>query len=110
MKKIINIKKHLLEPPIDFCEMLTTKTACGVKLEQIDFPFMQFDDGAVVMFDAYSSAHKCGAFDFDGGVVAFQFCLCCMTDSGERGVLVVVLDVLVQVEIVSRAFREVAEH
>ncbi len=84
MKKVINIKKHLLEPPIDFGEMLKTKTACGVKLEIIDFPFMQFDDGAVVMFDAYSSAHRCGAFDFDGGVVAFPFCLCCMTDSGER--------------------------
>ena len=84
MKKTINIKKHLLEPPIDFDEMLKTKTACGVRLEAVELPFMQFEDGAVVMFDAYSSAHKCGAFDFDGGVVAFPICLCCMTDGGER--------------------------
>lgn len=84
MKKVINIKKHLLEPPIDFGEMLKDLTACGVRLTLKEFPFMQLDDGAVVMFDAYSSAHRYGAFDFDGGVVAFPFCLCCMTDSGER--------------------------
>lgn len=57
---------------------------CGIRLDYREYGFMQFENGKVVLFDAYSAAHGYSAFDVDFGVVAFPFCALCMTDAGER--------------------------
>ncbi len=84
MKKTVKIPKSRIAPPIDFCEVMRGGEVCGIRLDYREYEFMQFENGKVVLFDAYSSAHGYSAFDVDFGVVAFPFCALCMTDAGER--------------------------
>lgn len=84
MKTTIKIKKKLVTAPIDFGTVLTSHRACGVNLDYKEFGFLQFSSKKIVLFDAYSSAHRYGAFNVDCGVIAFPFALDCMTDGGER--------------------------
>lgn len=84
MKTTIKIPKKLVTAPIDFGEVLTSHRACGVNLDYKEFDFLQFPKKKLVMFDAYSSAHRYGAFNFECGVIGFPFTLDAMTDSGER--------------------------
>lgn len=70
--------------PIDFGAVFYSHSACGVKLSYTEYPFMQFGDNKIVLFDAYSATHKYEPLDIDGGVLGFPFCLGCMTDDGER--------------------------
>ena len=84
MKKTVKIPRSRIQPPVDFGAVLGGGNICGVELEYNELGFMQFENGKVVLFDAYSAAHGYSAFDVDFGVVAFPFYLSCMTDSGER--------------------------
>lgn len=84
MKTTIKIQKKLVTAPIDFGEVMTSHSSCGVDLVYEEYGFMQFSSDKLVLFDAYSAAHKYGAFNASFGVIAFPFCLCCMTDEGER--------------------------
>ncbi|MCM1367752.1 MAG: DUF4241 domain-containing protein [Roseburia sp.] len=70
--------------PIDFGAVLREHEACGVKLRYAELPFILCGSQRVVLFDAYSTAHKYDSFDVQFGVVAFPFYLNCMTDDGER--------------------------
>lgn len=84
MKTTIKIPKSRMTAPIDFGDVLQTHTACGVRLSYAEYGFMQFSSNKIVMFDAYSTAHKYEPFDSEFGVVAFPFYFGCMTDEGER--------------------------
>lgn len=70
--------------PIDFGEVLEKHSACGVTLSYTEYGFMQFDSSKIVLFDAYSAAHRYSPFDVECGIVAFPFYCGCMTDGGER--------------------------
>lgn len=84
MKVTVKIPKNRLTAPIDLGEAMVSHTVCGVRLSYSEFPFLQFPEKRAVLFDAYSTSHKYKPFDMDCGVVAFPFCLTCMTDDGER--------------------------
>lgn len=84
MKINVKIPKNRLCAPIDFGAVLTSHCACGVKLSYEEFPFMQFPNKKVVLFDAYSAAHRYAPIEAECGVLAFPFRLGCMTDEGER--------------------------
>ena len=64
--------------------MISSRTACDVNLIYNEYGFIQFASNKIVLFDAYSSVHKYSAFNHEFGVIGFPYCLCCMTDSGER--------------------------
>ncbi len=80
----VKIPKNRLVAPIDFGDVTTVKTICGVRLTYSEFPFLQLSDRRAVLFDAYSASNKYKPFDIDCGAIAFPFCLTCMTDDGER--------------------------
>lgn len=84
MKKKVRILKSRIAPPVDFGAVTKGGNVCGVELEKTEFDFVQLSGRRLVLFDAYSAAHKYNAFDVDFGIVAFPFYLSCMTDSGER--------------------------
>ncbi len=83
MKYTVKIKKSVLSAPIDFGAMIKTRRSCGVALDCEEYPFMQID-GNIVVFDAYSAAHRYAPLEITSGVIAFPFRLSCETDSGER--------------------------
>ncbi|MDE7464264.1 MAG: DUF4241 domain-containing protein, partial [Clostridiales bacterium] len=83
MKYTVKIPKSRLTAPIDFGEVIATRRALGVALEYEEYGFMQ-TDGEVVVFDAYSAAHRYAPLDIKSGVIAFPFRLSCETDAGER--------------------------
>ncbi|MCH5158543.1 MAG: DUF4241 domain-containing protein [Clostridiales bacterium] len=84
MKKKIKIPKSRLYAPIDFGEAISSRRACDVNLTYTEYGFVQFASNKLVLFDAYSSAHKYSPFNREFGVVGFPYALSCMTDSGER--------------------------
>ncbi|MCH5350911.1 MAG: DUF4241 domain-containing protein [Clostridiales bacterium] len=84
MKKTVKIPKSRLYAPIDFGEAIATRRVCDVSLAYTEYGFVQFASNKLVLFDAYSSAHKYLPFAREFGVVGFPYCLCCMTDGGER--------------------------
>lgn len=84
VKTTVKIPKSRLEAPVDFDQAIYGHSVCGVKLRYMQFDFIQFESGRIVMFDAYSVAHKYGPFNAECGIVAFPFCCICMTDGGER--------------------------
>lgn len=64
--------------------MISSRRVCDVNLTYTEYGFIQFASNRIVLFDAYLSAHKYGALGRDFGIVAFPYCLGCMTDGGAR--------------------------
>ena len=83
MKYTVKIPKSRLTAPIDFGDVIATRRALGVALDYEEYGFIQ-TDGEVVVFDAYSAAHRYAPLDIKSGVIAFPFRLSCETDAGER--------------------------
>ncbi len=83
MKFNVKIPKSRLSAPVDFGEVIASRRVLDTPLEYEEYDFMQ-TDGSVVLYDAYSSAHKYAPLDFKSGVIAFPYCLNCVTDRGER--------------------------
>ncbi len=69
---------------MDFTGVLTERKVCGVGLTYTEFDFIQFEDSGIVLFDAYSTAHKYKAFDAECGMIAFPFYCGAETEDGER--------------------------
>lgn len=84
MKVKVKVQRCKLVPPIDFGEAISQCRVCGVRLTYTEYDFIQFDGGKIVMFDAYSAAHKYSPFDAQFGPIAFPFYCGCPTDKGER--------------------------
>lgn len=84
MKTTVKIPKSRLQAPVDFGEVIENRKAAGVTLSYTEYGFMQFDSNKVVLFDAYSAAHRYRPLDVECGIVAFPFYCGCMTDGGER--------------------------
>ena len=84
MKTVIKIPKSRITAPIDFGAVLSANSVCGVKLSYTEYGFMLVENGKIVMFDAYSGAHKYAPFNVECGIVAFPFFCGAMTDEGER--------------------------
>ncbi len=80
----VKIEKRRIVAPIDFGRLFDEKSVCGVKLTYKEYGFIQLGEKDLVMFDAFSSAHKYKPFKAECGAVAFPFYFGCMTDDGER--------------------------